>query len=122
MHPMYPFYGDHVIHDPTLRLLKFQRQYPSLPPITITVTEAADPEFLGKRKGNKQAESLRPAKRKRKAENAGSHDKDERQKTELQNRVPKLIRKAERRSRRLSTQQITPPTALRELCDGESRV
>ncbi|KAJ7793959.1 hypothetical protein B0H14DRAFT_2622333 [Mycena olivaceomarginata] len=57
--------------------------------ITVTVAEAADPEFLGKRKGNKQGESLRPAKRKRKVENGGSDDKDERQKTELRNRGAK---------------------------------
>ncbi|KAJ7851248.1 hypothetical protein B0H14DRAFT_3451445 [Mycena olivaceomarginata] len=97
------FYSDHVTYDPTLHLPKFERRRPSritdMPPISITVTEAADPEFLGKRKGNKQAESLRPAKRKRKVENGGS---DETQKPELRNRVPKLIRKGVRKSRRLA--------------------
>ncbi|KAJ7818439.1 hypothetical protein B0H14DRAFT_3147830 [Mycena olivaceomarginata] len=62
------FYSEHVIYDPTIRLPKFERLYPSrntgMTPISITVTDAADAEFHGKRKGNnEQAESLRPAKR-----------------------------------------------------------
>ncbi|KAJ7850306.1 hypothetical protein B0H14DRAFT_2582077 [Mycena olivaceomarginata] len=87
------FYRDHVTYDPTLHLPKFERR----------LTEAADPEFLGKRKGNKEAESLRPAKRKRRVENGRS---DETQKPELRNLVPKLIRKGVQKSRRLAQMQF----------------
>ncbi|KAJ7853815.1 hypothetical protein B0H14DRAFT_3136730 [Mycena olivaceomarginata] len=86
---------------------KFERLNPSrntgMTSISITVTDAADAEFHGKRKGNnEQAESLRPAKRNRKMENGGrgggGHEKDKRQRT----KVPRLIRQGERRSRRLA--------------------
>jgi hypothetical protein len=61
------FYSEHVIYDPTIRLPKFERLNPShntgMTSISITVTDTADAEFHGKRKGNnEQAESLRPAK------------------------------------------------------------
>ncbi|KAJ7347078.1 hypothetical protein DFH08DRAFT_937394 [Mycena albidolilacea] len=86
------FYSEHVIYDPTIRLPNFEPLYPSrntgMTPISITVTDAADAEFHGKKKGNnKQAESLRPAKQNRKIENGGGggggHEKDKRQRTKF---------------------------------------
>ncbi|KAJ7853274.1 hypothetical protein B0H14DRAFT_3450261 [Mycena olivaceomarginata] len=70
------FYSEHVIYDPTIQLPKFEHLNPSrntgMTSISITVTDAADAEFHGKRKGNnEQAESLRPAKQNRKMENGG---------------------------------------------------